>query len=504
MEIIQHLIDGFGYALLPVNLLLIFAGVTIGIFIGALPGLGSINGVAIVLPLTFLVPPESAIMLLAAIYYGAMYGGAISSILLGIPGASTAVATTFDGRPMAVQGRAGLALLAAAFASFVGGTISIVLFTAFAQPLADIALKFHSQETFALVVLAFTTFVGLGSDDLMKTIIMICMGLVLSTVGFDLISGQPRLVFFDLPGFTGGVSFLILAMGIYGVGELLWTLDQSKASPVLTTARLRWRDIVSGLKELMGTWRTMSMGSILGFFVGMLPAAGATPAALMAYGVAKTSSRNSENFGKGDVRGVVAPETANNAASTGSMMPMLTLGIPGSPTTAILLGGMVMWGLTPGPMLFVEQPAFVWGLISSLYVANVAAVLVNIGLIPMFVWSLKMPFTVLCTVVLFLCIIGGFAANGRMHDVWLIGIFGIIGYLLRKVDYPLAPLVLAIVLGPVMERSFRQSMIASQGDVLTFFERPISAVFMFIAIALFLMPVVRAIRDSRKSPQAAE
>jgi putative tricarboxylic transport membrane protein len=492
MEVLSLLADGFSTSLSPFNLFIVIIGVTAGLFIGAMPGLGSVNGVAIVLPLTFIVPPSSAIILLAAIYYGAMYGGAISSILLGIPGASTAVATTFDGRPMAQKGQAGLALIAAAVASFVGGTISVILFTLFAAPLADIALSFGPAEEFALVLLAFTTFVGLGGDDALKTIIMICLGLALSTVGLDLISGQPRLIFGNMPGFYSGISFLVLAIGTYGLGEILYTIETSKTAPKVTNARITFAELGAGLKRMNSLWKTMSLGSFLGFFVGMLPAAGATPAALMSYGIAKQISKTSDTFGKGNIEGVAAPETANNAASTGSLLPMLTLGIPGSPTTALLLGGMVMWGLVPGPMLFIEQPDFVWGLISSLYTANFAAVAVNIALIPVFVWALRMPFTVLCALVVVLCIVGGFAPSQKMHDVWLIFAFGVGGYLLRKADYPLAPLVLALVLGPLMEKSFRQTLIAEQGNILAFVERPLSATFIGLAILFFAMPFVVA------------
>lgn len=504
MDVLALLADGFAVSLSPLNLIVVLLGVTLGIFIGAMPGLGSVNGVAIVLPLTFIVPPTSAIILLAAIYYGAMYGGAISSILLGIPGASTAVATTFDGRPMAQQGKAGLALIAAAVASFVGGTISVVLFTVLAIPLADVALMFGPAEEFALVLLAFTTFLGLGGDDGYKTVIMICLGLVLSTVGLDMISGQPRLIFFDEPGFYSGVSFLVLAIGVYGVGEVLWTLETSHKNPTVLAARVTFREIMAGFRLIGRAWKTTSIGSFLGFFVGILPAAGATPAALMAYGIAKSTSRDPGSFGKGNVEGVIAPETANNAASTGSLLPMLTLGIPGSPTTALLLGGMVMWGLMPGPMLFIEQPDFVWGLMSSLYTANVFAVIVNLALIPLFVWALKMPFSVLCTVVLVLCIVGGYAPNGKMLDVWLIVGFGIVGYLLRKADYPMAPLVLALVLGQLMEKSFRQTMIGEQGNVLAFFERPISGAFMAIAIFFLAMPLVRRVMSARRAVSPAE
>ncbi len=503
MELLGHLAEGFSTSLSPLNLFIVILGVTAGLFIGAMPGLGSVNGVAIVLPMTFIVPPSSAIILLCAIYYGAMYGGAISSILLGIPGASTAVATTFDGRPMAQQGKAGLALIVAAVASFIGGTISVILFTLFAAPLADVALAFGPAEEFALVLLAFTTFVGLGGDDVLKTIIMICLGLALSTVGLDLISGQPRLIFFDEPGFYSGISFLVLAIGIYGVGEILYTIETSKSAPSVTPARLTFRDLWYGIKEVNKLWKTLSFGSFMGFFVGMLPAAGATPAALMSYGLSKLMSKKPETFGKGNIEGVASPETANNAASTGSLLPMLTLGIPGSPTTALLLGGMVMWGLVPGPMLFIEQPDFVWGLISSLYTANLAAVLVNLALIPLFVWALRMPFTVLCSLVLVLCIVGGFAPSQKMHDVWLIVGFGVVGYLMRKADYPMAPLVLALVLGPLMEKSFRQTLISEQGNVLAFIERPLSATFIALSAVFFLLPLLKYAKRAKRSEGVA-
>lgn len=498
MDVLSLLADGFATSLSPFNLFIVILGVTAGLFIGAMPGLGSVNGVAIVLPLTFIVPPSSAIILLAAIYYGAMYGGAISSILLGIPGASTAVATTFDGRPMAQKGQAGLALIAAAVASFVGGTISVVLFTLFAVPLADAALSFGPAEEFALVLLAFTTFVGLGGDDVFKTIIMICLGLALSTVGLDLISGQPRLIFGDLPGFYAGISFLVLAIGTYGLGEILYTIETSKTRQQVSTARITLSELGAGLKRMNQLWKTMTLGSFLGFFVGMLPAAGATPAALMSYGLAKQTSKKGDTFGQGNIEGVAAPETANNAASTGSLLPMLTLGIPGSPTTALLLGGMVMWGLVPGPMLFIEQSDFVWGLISSLYTANFAAVAVNIALIPVFVWALRMPFTILCALVVVLCIVGGYAPSQKMHDVWLIFAFGVGGYVLRKADYPLAPLVLALVLGPLMEKSFRQTLIAEQGNIFAFLERPISATFIALAAFFFILPLLGPVLSRTK------
>ena len=489
MELLGHLADGFFVAFEPLNLTLLVLGCAVGLFVGAMPGLGSVNGVAILLPVTFFVPPTSAILFLAAIYYGAMYGGAISSIMLGIPGASTAVATTFDGRPMAMRGLADRALVAAAAASFVGGTISVVLFTLFAPPLADFALKFGPPEEFALMVLAFATFIGLGGDDIPKTLFSICIGLVFSAVGLDIISGQPRLVFGDLPGFYKGISFLVLAIGIYGIGEMLWTIDSHKGKVSIATHTVTARRILDSIKALKNSVQTMILASGLGYFVGILPAAGATPGSLMAYGMTKSMSKNPEKYGKGEINGVVAPEAANNAASTGSMLPMLTLGIPGSPTTAILLGGMIIWGLEPGPLLFIDQEEFVWGLISGLYAANLFTLLINLAFIPLFIWVLRMPFTILAPVIFMLCVVGGYAPSQTMHDVWLIFVFGVVGYLMRKLDYPMAPAVLAIVLGPLAEKAFRQSLIGVQGDVTVFFTRPLSGTFMALALLLFVYPI---------------
>jgi putative tricarboxylic transport membrane protein len=495
METLQHLSDGFLIALQPLNLGVVILGVVVGLFIGAMPGLGSVNGVAILLPMTFLVPPTSAVMFLAAIYYGAMYGGAISSIMLGIPGASTAVATTFDGRPLALKGEADKALTAAALASFFGGTLSILLFTGFAPVLASIALDFGDPEIFALMLLAFATFVGLSGDDIPKTIFSISIGLVFSAVGLDIMSGEPRLIFFDIIGFMHGINFLVLAIGVYGIGEMLWTIEITRGESSMSKAIITVERILINLRELLKTWKVATLGSLIGFFVGILPAAGATPGSLMAYGVAKMTSKHPENFGKGEIAGVVAPEAANNAASTGSMLPMLTLGIPGSPTTAILLGGMVIWGLVPGPRLFIDETEFVWGLIASLYAANFFAVLINILFIPLFLWMLKMPFTVLAPMIFVLSLVGGYAPTQNMHDVWLMLIFGVGAYLLRKLDYPLAPAVLAIVLGPIAEPALRQSLLIANGDPMVFITRPIAGPITIVAIILILLPLFKLIRD---------
>jgi len=501
MEILGLLYDGFLIALQPINITVVIIGVIVGLFIGAMPGLGSVNGVAILLPMTFLVPPTSAIIFLAALYYGAMYGGAISSIMLGIPGASTAVATTFDGRPLALKGLADKALITAAIASFIGGTISVILFTGFAPPLAQIALDFGDHEIFALMLVAFATFVGLSGDDIPKTIFSICIGLVFSAVGLDIMSGEPRLVFFDIIGFMHGINFLVLAIGIYGIGEMMWTIETNRGDSAMSKAVLTLNGFLDSLRDMGRTWIAWMTGSFLGFFVGILPAAGATPGSLMAYGVAKMTSKDSDNFGKGEVAGVVAPESANNSASTGALLPMLTLGIPGSPTTAILLGGMVIWGLVPGPLLFVEQKEFVWGLIASLYVANLFSLLINVAFIPLFLWVLKMPFTILAPIIFVLSLVGGYSPTQDMHDVWLMLIFGVGAYLMRKLDYPLAPAVLAIVLGPIAEPALRQSLLISNGDFSVFFTRPISGPIMVIAIILLILPALKPLKNKFFSKQ---
>jgi len=500
MEVIlEGLMGGLIGALSPLNLTMMIIGCTVGLFVGAMPGLGSVNGVAILLPVTFLVPPDAAIIFLAAIYYGAMYGGAVSSITLGIPGASTAVATVFDGRPMAMKGQADGALIAATMASFIGGTLSVVLFTVAAPPLAEFALRFGPAEEFALMVLAFATFIGLGGDDIPKTMFSILIGFVLAAIGLDEISGQPRMIFFDISGFFHGINFLVLAIGIYGIGEMLWTLEQTQGEVIVQKVNTGIRRIWDNILKVRHYLGTTVVSGVIGYFVGILPAAGATPAALMAYGLTKTFSKDPDSFGKGNIKGVAAPESANNAASTGSMLPMLTLGIPGSPTTAILLGGMIIWGLRPGPLLFENHPDFVWSLIGSLYLANLFTMIICIAFIPLFARLLTLPFTILAPTIFVLCVVGGYAPEKTMHDVWLMLLFGCAGYMLRKLNYPVAPAVLSIVLGPLAERSFRQSLLGSQGDAMIFLERPLSGIIMGLAALLVLAPVIRALLEKRSA-----
>jgi len=502
LEILGNLFYGLSIALSPENLLMALIGVVLGVAIGAMPGLGSVNGVAILLPITYAVPPTSAIIFLAAIYYGAMYGGAISSITLNIPGASTAVATTFDGYPLAQKGRAADALVTAGVASFIGGTISIVLFTFFAPPLAEFALRFGPPEEFAVVFLAYGTFAGLGGENPLKTLIATMMGLLMSTVGTDIVSGSPRLIFFNIPGFYHGINFLVLAIGLYGVGEIFYILEGGLQARERYQTKVGIREIVSTVIDLWKYKVTLLRGSFLGFFVGMLPAAGATPASFMSYSIAKRFSKESNQFGKGTIEGVAAPECANNAASTGAMLPMLTLGIPGSPTTAVMLGALYVWGLIPGPRLFIENPEFVWGLTGSLYIANTMAVLVALFAIPIFIWMLRMPMTILAPIILVVCAVGGFSPTQDMFDVYLMFIFGVIGYFFRKLDYPLAPMVLALVLGNLTERTFRQSMIISHGSIGIFFDfsgHPIAATLMWLSVALFAAPLISLILRRKRA-----
>ena len=504
MDILAALLQGIFIALEPINLGLAIVGVIIGLFVGAMPGLGSVNGVAILLPFTFVIHnmtggATSPMIFLAAVYYGAMYGGAISSIALGIPGASTAVATTFDGRPLARMGKAHIALLAAALASFIGATFGNIFFTAFAPAMASVALQFGNPEIFALMLLAFATFAGLGGDDFAKTIFSICFGLVLSSIGFDIISGEPRLLLFDIQGFSHGVRFLVLAIGLYGISEMLWTMVQPSEDRRMSAVKLGPSSLVDALRRFKEGWRGTMIGSIIGFFVGILPAAGATPASLMSYGVAKMTSKKPDEFGKGSIDGVAAPESANNSASTGAMLPMMTLGIPGSPTTAVLLAGMVIWGLEPGPLLFSEQPDFVWPLIGSFYVSNFVALLLNIAFIPLFLWMLRMPFTILSPLIFVLSLVGTYAAYMNMFDVWLMVLVGLGGFVMRKLDYPIAPAVLAIVLGPIAEPTLRQSLM--QYETFTIFlTRPIAGPITITAIVLILLPAMKLMLKKFRKP----
>ena len=484
---IENLLLGFQVAVTPFNLMVAVMGIVLGTIIGVLPGLGGANGVAILLPVTFTMPPTSGIILLTSIYWGALFGGAITSILFNIPGEPWSVATTFDGYPMARQGAGGQALTAAFTSSFVGAFFSILLITFFAPVLAEFALRFGPPEFFAIQLLTFSSFVGLGGGNPLKSLVTILIGFLLASVGLDIVTGQLRMTF----GFTGlmrGFDFIIAVIGLFGIGEILLSVEEGLKFEGTKTG-MNLRVVFDTWKTLPGYWRTFVRSAFIGFWMGFKPG-GATPASFMSYAFAKRFSKNSARFGKGEIEGVVAPETAAHAAGVAAILPMITLGIPGSPTAAVMLGGLIIWGLQPGPLLFTEKPDFVWGLIASMYTGNVIGVLLVLAFVPFFAAILRVPFAILTPLIVVVCAIGSYAVHNSMLDVWYMLIFGIIGYVFKKLDYPIAPLVLALVLGDLAESALRQSLIMSQGSLAIFFDRPISGIITSVAILFFLMPVI--------------
>src|ERR671922_1269847 len=505
---LENLLLGFQIAITPFNLMMAVVGITLGTIIGVLPGLGGANGVAILLPLTFTMPPTSGIILLTSIYWGALFGGAITSVLFNIPGEPWSVATTFDGYPLARNGDGGKALTAAFTSSFVGAFFSIVLITFFAPLLAEVALRFGPPEFFAIQLLSFSSFVGLGGGNPLKTVVTILIGFILASVGLDIVTGQLRLTF----GFTGlmkGFDFIIAVIGLFGIGEILLSVEEGLRFRGAKTG-LNLRVVLDTWKILPRFWRTFVRSAIIGFWMGFKPG-GATPASFMSYAFAKRFSRHPERFGKGELEGVVAPETAAHAAGVAAMLPMITLGIPGSPTAAVILGGFLIWGLQPGPLLFKEQPEFVWGLIASMYTGNVIGVLIVLLFVPAFAAILRLPFAALTPIIVFVCAIGAYTVNKAMLDVWYMLIFGVIGYVFKKLDYPLAPLVLALVLGDMTETAVRQSLIMSQGSLGIFFTRPIAAVITSAALLILFSPALlpllrrarRTLQRARPEPAAA-
>ena len=487
MDEINSLMHGFSVALSPFNLLLMFVGVVLGVIIGVLPGLGGANGVAILLPLTFSMSPTSAIIMLSCIYWGALFGGAITSILFNIPGEPWSVATTFDGYPLAQKGRAGAALTAAFTSSFIGALVAVIMITFLSPVVAKFALKFGPAEFFSVYLLAFCAFVGMAKGSAVKTVASMMIGFALAAVGLDTVTGQLRLTF----GFTEllkGFDFLIAVIGLFGIGEILQTLEEGLAFKG-KQAKINTKIVLETWKELPRYWATSIRSSLVGCFMGIVPG-GATPASFMSYGVAKRFSKDGLKFGQGKVEGVVAPETAAHAAGTSALLPMLTLGVPGSPTAAVLLGGLLIWGLQPGPLLFVEQKDFVWGLIASMYLGNIVGLIVVLTCVPFFAAILRIPFSIIAPVILVICAIGAYTVHGSMFDVWLMLGFGIVGYLFKKLDYPLAPLVLALVLGDRAEDSFRQSMLLSQGDVSIFFSNGLVGGITGFALVLLFWPLV--------------
>jgi putative tricarboxylic transport membrane protein len=495
MEEINALMHGFSVALTPFNLLLMFVGVVLGILIGVLPGLGGANGVAILLPLTFAMGATpagqvSAIIMLSCIYWGALFGGAITSILFNIPGEPWSVATTFDGYPMAQQGKAGEALTAAFTSSFIGALVAVLMITFLAPLVAKFALKFGPPEFFAVYLLTFCSFVGMTKAPPFKTICAMMLGFALAAVGLDTVTGQLRMTF----GFTPllkGFDFLIAVIGLFGIGEILITLEEGLAFKG-KEGKINIRVVIQTWKQLPRYWKTMVRSSAIGCWMGITPG-GATPASFMGYGVAKSMSPNGKNFGKGEVEGVMAPEVAAHAAGTAALLPMLTLGIPGSPTAAVLLGGLMIWGLQPGPLLFQEKPDFVWGLIASMYLGNVVGLIVVLTTVPLFAAILRIPFSIVAPVILVICAIGAYTVHGSMFDVWLMLVFGVMGYVFKKLDYPLAPLVLALVLGDRAEDAFRQSMLGSGGEMGVFFSNSLVGTITTLALLMLFWAPVKAL-----------
>jgi putative tricarboxylic transport membrane protein len=495
LEEINALFNGFAIAMTPFNLLLMLVGVTLGVIIGVLPGLGGANGIAILLPLTFTMPPTSAIIMLSCIYWGALFGGAITSILFNIPGEPWSVATTFDGYPMARNGKAGEALTAAFTSSFIGAFFAIVMITFLAPLVAKFALQFGPPEFFSVYLLTFCSFVGMNKGSPFKTISAMMLGFALATVGMDTVTGQLRLTFGN-PELMRGFDFLIAVIGLFGIGEILLSMEEGLAFKG-AAAKIRAKVVWETWKQLPKYWATSLRSCLIGCWMGITPG-GATPASFMAYGVAKRVSKEGDKFGTGKMEGIVAPETAAHAAGTAALLPMLSLGIPGSPTAAVLLGGLLIWGLQPGPLLFVEKPDFVWGLIASMYLGNLAGLFVVLTCVPLFASILRIPFSIIAPVIIVICAVGAYTVHNAMFDVWLMMGFGILGYLFKKLDYPMAPMVLALVLGDRAEDSFRQSMLFSQGSLDIFFSNYLVGAITSLALVLLFWPLISKFTGKKK------
>jgi putative tricarboxylic transport membrane protein len=487
MENIAQLMHGFAVAATPMHIALMVAGVLLGILVGVLPGLGAPNGVSLLLPLTFTMDPVSAIILLTSMYWGALFGGSTTSILFNIPGEPSSVATTFDGYPMAQAGRAtealSFAFLSAGFGALVG-VVTITLLSGFVQ---SFALKFSSPEFFAVYFLAFASFVGLGGAPVMKTIVSIAIGFALAAVGMDSVSGSLRLTYgFDQ--LIAGVSFLVAVIGLFGLGELILTIEEGMHLKGVA-ARVRPRDVFRAMAEMPRHWATLLRSAAVGVWMGITPG-GPTAASFMSYGLGKRFSRYRAGYGKGEPDGVIAPETADHSAGSAAMLPMLALGIPGSATAAVMLGGLMIWGLNPGPMLFVERPDFVWGLIASMYLGNLLAVALVLSTVPLFASILRIPFAIIGPVIVVVCFVGAYTVGARGFDLWLALGFGAVGFLFKKLDYPIAPLILAMVIGDKAEDAFRQSLIMSKGSLAIFWSNGLVATLMSLAFVLLLWPLI--------------
>ena len=486
MEDFSALLHGFAIALSWQNVGMMAIGIVLGIVIGVLPGLGGPNGVAILLPLTFTMQPTSAIIMLSCIYWGTLFAGAITSVLFNIPGETHSVATTFDGYPLAQQGRAGEALTASFTGSFIGAFVAVLLITFLAPLVAKFALRFGPPEFFAVYLLTFCSFVGAGKDPA-KTIISLMLGFGLAAIGMDTVSGDLRMTF-GWSELLRGVDFLVVVIGLFGVGEILYSMEEGLAFDG-KRADINPKVVLQTWAKLPRYWISILRSSAIGCWMGITPG-GATAASFMGYGMAKRFSRHPERFGKGELEGVIAPETAAHASGTAALLPMLALGIPGSATAAVLLGGLMIWGLQPGPLLFVEQKDFVWGLIASMYLSNVAGLIVVLTTVPLFAAILRIPFSIIAPCIIVVCAIGAYTVHSAMLDVWFMVLFGIVGYVLKKLDFPLAPLVLALVLGDRAENAFRQAMLGSKGALSVFWSNGLVGSITTLALVLLCWPLL--------------
>lgn len=504
MELFDNLLLGLSVAITPVNILYMLAGAMIGMLVGVIPGFGPAAGLSILLPLTFGMDPIGAVMMLAAIYYGAMYGGTITSILLNTPGESATVASTFDGYPLAQQGRAGPALVMQAAASFVGGTIGVILITLLAPLFAQVARNFGPPEFFLLVMMGMITLVVMIGENWRLGVISALVGFALGTVGVDLETGQQRFTFGSAE-LIGGIEFIPVAIGLFGLGELYYAfyrgLHKSGSGGVIQYQKEKkfWPD----MRDWIETRVTFIRGSILGFCIGVIPGAGATVASLMSYSVEKSSSPTPEKFGKGAMAGLVGPETANNAASSGAMIPLLTLGIPGSASTAVLLAAFLLWGLKPGPLLMEQNPELAWGLIASMYLGNMALLAINIFAIPLFVLMLKLPYRILAPAVIVVCTLGAYSVHGSIMEVWIMFAAGIVGFFMKLYGFSPAATVLALVLGPLAEETLRQTLIISRGSPIIFIERGMSLSILVVTVAIVALGfVMNRVRQSARTREA--
>ena len=488
MDSLSHLISGFGVALRPFNMLLVVGGVGVGTFVGMLPGIGPINAIAILIPVTFAsgMPPESALILLVGIYYGSQYGNSISTILLNVPGTASAVVTAIDGHAMTRDGRGGQALAVSAVASFAGGTLSIFGLVLFAPVLASWAIRFGPAEYFALMVFAFSALSSFAGASLSRAAASTAFGLWLATIGLDPNSAIPRYTFGQIQ-LLDGMDFVVVTIGLFAVSEVFQLLEESEAGQAAATMSGR---VSVSIRDLTANGWTMLRGSAIGFLVGVLPGAGGTIASFLAYSTEERLTGPTGRFGQGDPRGVAAPESANNAAATGALIPLLTLGVPGSGTTAVLLGALLGLGITPGPLLLAEEPDLFWGLAASMYVGNAFLLLMNLPLVGLFVRALTIPRWVLIPSVSALAFVAVYAVNASAFDLVLMTLFGVAGYLMRKFDFPLAPVVLGLVLGPLMEKNLRRAMALSGGDWTVLFDSPIALTLWGLALTSLMAPVL--------------